>query len=188
MRIRKCETSKKYKTILFFSHSSAIDKIRYPPFWLICNALLVIYRKYLDMPALLLCNFGVISGNFTFNAPRIPQHAYGRYLVLSFSWNKTGVKISENIHCGQVHLNFYLSLCQISQITLGIQGNITLNCIFLLARRTLEEKICFSWLKFYLSRASGHVISLPLQDTIFLRHIDSWPVHLHLRLQCLCLL
>ena len=40
-----------------------------------------------------------------------------------------GVKTSLNFHlsCGQVHLNFYLSCCQ---KTLGIQGNITLHCIF----------------------------------------------------------
>ena len=42
---------------------------------------------------------------------------------------------------GQVQLNFYLSYCQ---ITLGIQGNVTLHCVILLARQTLEENILLS--------------------------------------------
>ena len=33
---------------------------------------------------------------------------------------------------------------------------------FLLVRRTLDENICLSWLKFYLSRAPGQVTFLPL--------------------------
>ena len=55
----------------------------------------------------------------------------------------TGVKTSKIVHLfsGQVHLHIYLSCCQIK---LGIQGNITLLCNFLFARRTLNENICFS--------------------------------------------
>ena len=48
------------------------------------------------------------------------------------------------------------------QISIGNQGNIPLHCIFLLGRRTLDENICLSWLKFNLSRAPGQVIFLPL--------------------------
>ena len=44
-------------------------------------------------------------------------------------YHKSGVKKSWNVHLssGQAHLNINLSCCQ---ITLGIQGNITLHCIF----------------------------------------------------------
>ena len=45
------------------------------------------------------------------------------------------------VNCGQVHLNLYSSCCQ---IMLGIQGNISLHCIFLLVRQTLDENICLS--------------------------------------------
>ena len=39
-------------------------------------------------------------------------------------------RVKKILKCSLVHLNFYLSCCQ---ITLGIQENITLHCIFLLA-------------------------------------------------------
>ena len=43
-----------------------------------------------------------------------------------------------NLSSGKAHLNFHLSCCQ---IMLGIQGNISLYCIFLLAPGTLDENI-----------------------------------------------
>ena len=56
------------------------------------------------------------------------------------SWGKN---ILNNVHLSsrQVHIKFYLSCCQ---ITLGIQGNITLYCIFFFACPSDIGNICLS--------------------------------------------
>ena len=49
-----------------------------------------------------------------------------------------------------------------NNLSLSRKNKLALN--FLLARRTMGEKICLSYLKFNLSRAPGQVIFLPLKS------------------------